>query len=313
MLINLVIFIFLLALAIFFIWLATRAKRAKSGFFRWVGMILSGLLAFIMILVAVFAGIGFYRLNVPLNNYQTSEMKINASAEQIAMGGRRAVLCADCHSTNHMDLDGGSDNFLADSPMGVVYAPNLTPGGELKDWTDAEVVRAIREGVDPQGKTLVIMPSQGLHALSDEDVNSIVAYLRTLPPIEHQTPERALSFMSLVLIGSNKFPLSAQTPITELVVAPPEGTMDYGKYITDAYGCRDCHGLDFRGNEQLGGPNLIGVVSNWSEDQFVQVFKSGTDPGGRQISDEMPWRGYNVALSDSALHDLYVYMHSLTN
>ena len=313
MVVNVVILLLVILLAVFFVWLATRANHARSAFMRWVGMILSGLLALLFAAVAILAGIGLYRLNVPMYHYTTSDLKIEASPEQIAQGGKKAVLCADCHSSNRKDLDGSPDNFLSDSPMGILYAPNLTPGGDLRNWSDGDIVRAIREGVDTQGKTLIIMPSEGLHAMSDEEVQDIVAYLRSLPPIDRQTPERALSFMAMVFIGAGQFPLAAQLPINGPVVAPADGTVEHGKYITDAYGCRDCHGKDLTGNKDLGGPNLVGVVSGWSDDELLQVFNTGKDPSGRQISDEMPWQGYRIALSDSDLHDLYDYLHTLTD
>jgi len=312
MLVNVVIFLVVLVLLVFFVWLATRANRARNAGLRWVGMILSGLVALVLAAVAILAVVGYYRLNVPLYHYQTSELKVKGTAEQIALGGRRAALCADCHSTNQKDLDGSAFNFFEGSPMGVLYAPNLTPSGRLKDWTDAQVLRAIREGVDAEGKTLIIMPSEGMHAMSDNDAQALVAFLRSLPAIERQTPERALSFLGIVLTGANQFPLEAQPPITGVVLAPPEGTVDYGKYITVAFGCSDCHGKDLRGNEEEeGGPNLVGVVSGWSEDQFLHFFDTGIDPNGAQISDEMPWKAYKIALSDGEKHDLYEYLHDL--
>jgi len=173
-------------------------------------------------------------------------------------------------------------------------------------------VRAIREGVDPQGKTLVIMPNDRRHVMSYDDMQVIVAYLRLLPPIDRQTPKRSLSVMADVLIGANQFPLSAQPPITEPVVAPPAGTIDYGENITEAYGCRDCRGKDLRVSAEGGGPNWVGAVSGWSEDQLLQVFKGGIDPSGNEISDNMPWKDYNLELSDSDLHYLSQYLHSLT-
>ncbi|OJX43845.1 MAG: hypothetical protein BGO78_02455 [Chloroflexi bacterium 44-23] len=73
----------------------------------------------------VLSDIGPYRFNVPLFHYQTSDLKIEARPEQIALGGQKAVLCADCHSSNQKDLDGSPFNFLEGSPMGDLYAPIL--------------------------------------------------------------------------------------------------------------------------------------------------------------------------------------------
>jgi hypothetical protein len=74
-----------------------------------------------------------------------------------------------------------------------------SPPAHLADWSDGEIVRAIRQGVHRSGRSLLIMPSSSWHNLSDEDVQSIVAYLRSLPPEGSSTPPDRLNALGAVL------------------------------------------------------------------------------------------------------------------
>jgi mono/diheme cytochrome c family protein len=198
--------------------------------------------------------------------------------------------------------------------MGVIYAPNLTPGGPLKDWTDGEILRAIREGVDKDSRPLIIMPSQAMHSMSDADAAAMVAYLRSQPEIKRDLPNRDLNALAAVFLGAGMFSTSAQTPINAPIVSPKPGTLDYGKYLVAATGCKDCHGPDLTGSS--GGPagsapNLTMLVPTWQESGFMSVFNQGIEPGGRKLSDHMPWKSYRAAFSDEELRDIYNYLHSI--
>lgn len=197
--------------------------------------------------------------------------------------------------------------------MGELYAPNLTPAGPLKDWSDAEILRALREGVDRQGHPLVIMPSQAIHYASDEDAFALIAYLRSQPAVIHDLPPRNLSVLASIMVGAGLFPTSAQPPILEAIVAPAPGTLDYGAYMAASLGCADCHGNNLSGNSGGPGPsapNLRAIVPHWKEDEFIKFFRQGQDPSGRIVADIMPWKNYGLALGDDDLKSLYQYLVS---
>jgi hypothetical protein len=133
--------VLVIALALLFGWLTMRARRALV---KWPGVIVSGLLAALCTLVGVVALLGVYKLEVPRAN-PLVDIKVASSTAQIARGERLAYLCANCHSSNgQLPLGGGTENFV--EALGTLVAPNLTPGGPLKDWSDSEIVRAIRAG-----------------------------------------------------------------------------------------------------------------------------------------------------------------------
>jgi mono/diheme cytochrome c family protein len=239
-----------------------------------------------------------------------------ATAERFAHG------CAGCHSTaGNVPLDGSKDSLFNGSngpPFGTMYAPNLTPGGPLKDWSDGEIIRAIREGVDQSGRPLVFMPSDTFHNIGDADVQALVAYLRSQPAVQHDTPPRDISILGTILVGAGLFPTAAQPPITQPVVAPEPGpTPAYGEYLVNITGCRTCHGQNLTGRPPGGfgppaGQNLVAVVPTWSEADFVKMIRTGVDPKGHALNpDQMPWKDFSAVFTDDNLKAIYAYLHGL--
>lgn len=316
--VNVVSIIVLVALAGLFIWLATRAWRSRRGWVKWPGVFFAGLLALVFSAVTVVSLLGFYRLSVAPHTYTVSDVKVAMTPENIALGQRYATLCADCHSsTGALPLDGSKGNFVEGGPpVGVLYAPNLTPGGPLKDWSDGEIFRAIREGVDKDGRPLVIMPSMAMHSLSDADTEALVAYIRSQPAVNRDLPKRDLNVIAALFFGTGMFPTSAQTPITAPIIAPQTGTAEYGSYLVSSFGCHDCHGKNLdgvvSGPGPGGAPNLTQIVPGWEEADLVNFFRSGTLPDGRKVSPQsMPWKSYGAAFTDENLRDIYQYLHAL--
>ena len=305
----------LIALAALLVLLGVRAWHIKNLFLRLPPVVLSGLLALVFALIGAVALIGVYRLDTPRGN-PASDLRVAAAPDRLARGAQLAHLCAPCHSTTgNLPLDGGTRNFLAG--LGTLYAPNLTPGGPLADWSDGEIIRAIREGIDKNGRALLIMPSEDFHQMSDADVQAIVAYLRTQPSVSHATPPRTVGLIGTLLIGTGLFPTSAQAPITQPVSSPPAAvTAEYGEYLVAISGCRSCHGPDLSGGRADGGPppgpNLTRIIPSWSEDDFLRTIRTGTDPQGHRLApDQMPWQALSAAYSDDELKAIYVYLHGL--
>jgi mono/diheme cytochrome c family protein len=203
-------------------------------------------------------------------------------------------------------------------PVGTLYASNLTPAGEIRDWSDGEVIRAIREGVGKGGRPLVIMPSEVFHNLSDTDVQAIVAYLRSQPAVQPRTPPTKLNVIAALFIGAGVFQTSAQVPITQPVVAPTEGvSVGYGKYLVSILGCRLCHGDNLAGRRAGGagppaGPNLTLIVPKWTEEEFVHTLRTGVDPYRRILSEGMPWEAVSAFAGDDDLKAIYAYLHGLS-
>jgi mono/diheme cytochrome c family protein len=308
----------LFSLAALATWLALRARRAQNQVGKWVGLILSSLLATIATLAFGIALVGFYRINFPPHSPAVMDLKVAGTPEQVARGARFGALCAACHSPDGNVPLVGQDFFKEGAPFGTLYAPNLTPAGEIEDWSDGELIRAIREGVHKSGRAMVVMPSEILHNLSDADVQAIVAYLRSQPATGEISPPTRLNVLAAVFIGSGIAHTGAQPPITHPIVAPAEGaSADYGKYLVSVMFCRQCHGENLEGRKVGGpgppaGPNLTLILPRWSLEDFRHTLRTGVDPYKRTLGEGMPWKQLSAFASDQDLEAIYAYLHGLT-
>jgi len=314
-------------LIVVFGFLTLRAWKAKSRWLKWVGAPLSGLLTLVSAALLILALTGFYKLNQHFDNPIT-EVTITPSPQQIARGAQLANICVSCHTPgSQMPLSGS--NFAAKfdfPPLGALYAPNLTPSGNIADWTDGEVIRAIREGVDRNGRSLLIMPSANFRHMSDEDVQALVAYLRSQPGVGAPTPETQFNLLGAIFMNLADFRV-AQPPVGH-VAAPSAETPAYGKYMVDVIGCRDCHGDQLQGKLENGqpgpppGPNLTQMMPQWTEEEFMTFFNTGTLPGGGTVplltlksgftESKMPWQMVRAAATDEELKAMFTYLHTLS-
>lgn len=314
---NIIVVTVLLLLAALFFILAFRSLRSRRAWIKWPGLFLAGTLALALLASSAVAANGLYQLNYPPYRYPAVDFQVAGTAEQIARGERLAYICLDCHSsTGNLPLDGSKDNLAAGGPpIGVLYAPNLTPAGRLKDWSDAEILRAIREGVDNNGRPLLGMVSEPFSHLSDADGHALVAYLRAQPAVNRELPERNLNILAALFVGAGLAPTSAQPPITAPIIAPAPGTQEYGKYLVYSTGCRDCHGPNLTGATNPfvpNGPDLTISMPAWNEEQFLTFFRTGSNRTGRMVDPLlMPWPSYNQVFSDADLRDIYAYLLSL--
>lgn len=313
MLVNILIFIAVILLAIGLAQLTRRAWRIRS-FFKWIATPLAGLLTLLVAAIAVLGGIGLSKFYIPRGN-PPPDLKVELTQERIDRGQHLAsASCADCHSPNkQLPLTGGPD-FGKDAgiPIGSLVPYNLTPGGPLKDWSDGEIFRAIREGVDRNNKPLLTMQGIPYRNMSDEDIQAVIAYLRSQEPVENMAGGDQPSFVFALFAGAGLVPDPG--PSRASITAPPKAAnVEYGQYMVSWAGCHDCHGPDLKGGKgglTPAGPNLVSITSSWQPDQFVQTLRTGVDPTGHEISTVMPWKTYKN-LDDVELKAILAYLQSL--
>jgi len=183
----------------------------------------------------------------------------------------------------------------------TAVAPNITPAGEVKDWTDAQLMKAIREGIRPDGSLIgPPMPFEVYKGISDDDLASIVMYLRTVPAVASDPGK-----------SEYRIPLPpAYGPPVEHVAAVPEGpTAEYGAYLAGPLGhCIVCHTpmdekgmlqLDTKlgaGGMQFPGPWGVSVAANitptglghYTDDELKAVLTTGVRPDGSHLLPPMP-------------------------
>jgi mono/diheme cytochrome c family protein len=303
--------------AVFFGWLALRLWRAKHVLVKWVGVVLSGLLALALALVSVVMLIGLIKFYSP-RNVAVPDLSVPMTPENIQRGEHIAnSFCTSCHSvTGELPLTGGVDlgKDLA-LPLGTFVSSNLTPAGPLKDWSDGEIFAALRYGVNPDRRALVFMSTVRARNMSDADIQAVIAYLRSQPAVANQTqdPSDQPNLLAAFLSGAGMLPEGAP-PFAGAITAPPKGaTVEYGEYLLSYQDCRDCHGEDLKGGKEgqlapIGWP--LGLVKNWTLEQFISTMRTGVDPNGYRLSPNMPWRAIG-RLDDIELEAMYLYLTSL--
>lgn len=210
----------LIVLTLVFAFLTAQMLRARRRWF-WVGVLPLGGLTLLFGAATVLAFVGYQTLNTVYPN-PPSPLNAQLTPQLIADGERFARGCVGCHSSNGQLPMTGQDFFAHDTgpPVGTLWAPNLTPT-HLEAWSDGEIIRAIREGIGRDGRSLLIMPSAAFHNLSDADVLAVVAYLRAQPAAGEPTPPRQINVLGAIL-AATIFPpevFSAQPPISAPVLA----------------------------------------------------------------------------------------------
>jgi hypothetical protein len=216
---------------------------------------------------------------------------------------------------------------------GTICAHNITPAA-LGSVSDGVLYRAITTGVDKNGKAMFpLMPYTHFTQMSEEDIMSIIAYIRTLKPIENTPPPTTLNFpLNLIVrtIPAKHTPHSA--PDTSNVY-------EYGKYLVNAADCIECHtqrkdgqiiaGLEFAGGFEFPFPNGQLVrsanltpdeetgIGSWSETDFVNKFKFYDNPEGRtmpassmEYNTAMPWTMF-AGMTERDLGAIYKYLRSV--
>jgi hypothetical protein len=212
---------------------------------------------------------------------------------------------------------------------GLVVAPNLTPDVETGagSWPDDALARAIREGVGHDGHALFpMMPYRNFHNfLSDEDVASVVVYLRSLPPVHNPLPKTQITFPLKYIMRNFPEPLTASVP--DRTFATSE---EHGKYLTELIGCTDCHtavdkqnkplpGMDFAGGTVFDGRWGNVASANLTSDSdgipyydqalFIRALRTGY-VGARPLNPVMPWIIFRN-MTDQDLSDIFAYVKTL--
>ncbi len=289
-------------------------------FLKWTGIVILSLVL-IILLAAWYFSSSFNNKFEKVYTLAPAAVAIPTDSASIARGKVLAVGCQGCH-----DKDLGGMVFFDDPNIGVLPSSNLTraAGSETEGYTDEDFVRAIRHALNKKGNPLMIMPSEAIGELSDQDLGCLIAYLKSLPPIDRKFEKRHFTFMSQVMAGAGMFGNLFPYDIIDHgkrknLIAPPIGNSpEYGEYIVRSHSCKSCHGANFGGGKSPDPvsppvPNISksGNAGKWTKDQFIAFFKTGKTPDGRLPNPKfMPWEGLG-ALSDVEIESVYNYIHSL--
>jgi len=307
--------------------------------FRALGVVLG------LVVLAVAAGLTYVKTALP-DVGPAPELTVDSTPAQVERGrylANHVAVCMDCHSRRDFSrfagpvapgtFGAGGEKFGPEMGFpGTFYAKNITPYA-LKDWTDGEIYRAVTAGVSKNGEALFpVMPYHGFGQLDDRDIYAVIAYLRTLPAVQHDVPASEAAFpMNIILQTMPK----KGTPQTR----PDKGdVLAYGKYLTTFAGCGDCHtkrdkgqplpGMAFAGGMEFGMPHATlrsanltpdpeTGIGNWTEEMFVSRFKLYADStyqspavAQNEFNTVMPWTQY-AGMEEADLKAIFTYLKSL--
>lgn len=236
--------------------------------------------------------------------------------------------CGNCHTPqtpNGPDMTnelGGS--MVEKNPAFEAWAVNITPGARVAQWSDDELARSIREGIRPDGSVIgPPMPIALYRGLSDDDLYSIVAFLRTLPASLNETP---FSIYNIPL------PPSYGAPIVSVTAPKPGVSVEYGAYLAGPVAhCVECHspmgetgpmwdthlgagGLEFHGPWGVSvSPNLTtheDGLAGYTDEELKAMITLGMRPDGSQMLPPMGY-GYYATMTEDDLGAIILYLRQL--
>ena len=277
------------------------------------------LLSIVVLIIVAAAGVPAYFYIAYPKMRPAPDVKAPRTPEAIERGRYLADAmtgCPACHSPVDESRPGDfpqADRLYAGRVFppemgfpGTLVARNLTPDPEtgIGQWTDGEVVRAIREGVGRDGRPLFpLMNYPHYRDLSDDDVLAIVAHLRTQKPIRHDAGRTELNFPVNMLIRTGPKPVEGSP-----AGYPPPGVAR-GRMMLDVMLCGECHtprekGQPIAGKELAGGSPSSGPwgtvyaanitshpsagIGAYSDDDLKRIFREGKNRAGRELW-VMPW------------------------
>ncbi len=293
-----------------------------ATFKSWLFRIVVGLAGVIVVAVAAIYLISGARLGKHWD-ITPEAVAIPTDSASIARGAHIAEVrgCQGCHGPN---LAGGT--FIDAPIVARLWARNLTPGkgGAGATYTNADWVRSIRHGVRPNGSALLFMPAQEFNQLSNGDLGALIAWLKTVPPVDTAYPKSKIGFLGRVLYLSGMLPLVPAEVINQTAPRPadvPEGeTVAYGQYLAGS--CAGCHGGGFSGGKVPGAPpempparNLTpdstSGIGKWTLANFREALRTGMLPDGVQIDTIAMPIAATRHLSDLESSALFRYFMSL--
>ncbi len=288
--------------------------------FKWIGIVLGLLIGLILVAGLVLYLMGNARLN-KVYDFPPSNLTLPSDAASIEYGKHRVeTLCQGCHGA---DLS-GVINWFSAGPLGTINSANLTSGegGIGDEFSTEDFVRAIRHGIGPDGKPLFMPAVESTAHLSDEDLAAIIAYVKTVSPVNQVTHGKNFTPLANILYAVGVLPqFPAEIVSHDIHVSSPERgvNLEYGEYMINTNDCRLCHGPNLNGGTfpdptvTLITPNLTpgGELGFWTEDEFIATIRTGATPGGHELNPEfMPWKDYRN-FTDDELKAIWLYLQSI--
>jgi mono/diheme cytochrome c family protein len=294
-----------------------------SKFLRWLGIGFAGLVGALLILASLVYALSNKHIN---KRYTVGATWVAVPRDPalVARGAHLAQAVTKCVVCHGEDL--GGTMFIDAPAFARIAAPNLTAGrgGAGGRYTDQELARVIQHGVKRDRRGAVIMPAEAFTYLSDADLAAVIAYVRSVPPVDREWPAPKFGPVARTLLAFGKLPVFPAEQLDHErhnPMAPPADTTPaYGRYLTQIGGCSNCHNPSYSGGKMAAGdpeaPAAVNLtpagIGDWTEADFVRVLREGKRfGGGAPINDRfMPWKS-SGRMTDAEIHAVWLFLKTL--
>lgn len=240
------------------------------------------------------------------------------------------LACANCHGVRDekgavLASKGLAGGFEFDLGVLKAYASNITPDREtgIGKWTDAQLGKAIREGIRPDGS--IVGPPMPIHfyrAISDADLEATIKYLRAQPAVSNKVPKSVFNI---------PLPPNYGPPLQKVSAPSPKDKVAYGRYLVTIAHCMECHtprdekGMLVESRTGAGGQNIKGPwgdsisrnitphaegLRDWSDAQIAAAIRTGKDRNGQPYKPPMGFAWYHN-INDADMTAMIAYLRSL--
>jgi mono/diheme cytochrome c family protein len=225
--------------------------------------------------------------------------------------------CFGCHGE-----DLATPEVIEMGPVGTVSSPNISMGGVLKDYSDAELHRLLTHGIKKDGTSLVFMPAQDFAWWPDADIGALIGFLRTRPAVERTSKGPEIGPMGKVLDRMDNLPIDIARRIDHKaerkVAETPEATAAYGAFIGKL--CMGCHGPTLSGGPIPGAPPSMPIplnitthdsgIAHYDYAKFETLMRTGKKPDGSDLDPFMPIKDMKH-MDDTEMKALWLYLESV--
>jgi cytochrome c553 len=288
---------------------------------RWIGIVVGSLLAVVAVALGVIYALSQRRI---AKHYDVTghDVPVATDSATLALGEHVAITrgCTNCHTATL-----GGQTFIDVPPVAKLYAANLTggKGGVADRYTStADWERAIRQGVAPDGRALLFMPSQEFYPIGDRDLGALIAWIRARAIVDHEQPAPSVGPIGRALLLAGKVPLLPAELVDHQAARPVPPAIgisaEYGGYL--AATCRGCHGAGFSGGTIPGAPpemlaprnitpDSATGIGRWTQADFAKALRTGVRPDGSQLKTDMPYAQFAV-FTDDETAALWMYLRT---
>ncbi len=289
--------------------------------FKWLGLAL--LVA--VVAMGIVSVVAYARAMGKVNRHwdlEPTPVKIPLDEMSVKEGGRLfgARGCKKCHG------DDGAGVLILDEPLlGTVWGANLTTGkgGVASHYVDTDWVRTVRHGIKPDGLPTQVMDSLEYQYMNDGDLGLIVAYIKSLPPVDRLNPAFRITALAYIFHGLGMLDVTSADQVDHTrshdSQPAPSAAPEFGQYILRLQ-CQNCHGETLSGGKLSGAPGFA-IPANltpdadtglgrWSFSDFTTAMRTGRRPDGRVLDSLMPWDAY-ASMSDDELTAIWAALRAL--